>query len=535
MKFKTKEFHSEVVGAEVCDTVFECLKLGMEILPDSRGVAVDNIFLGLSSFSSNLRVHIAKAAERGCKFSIIDKKALADLPSMVVIKRDHYQYSAVHTVLVVYNMSKFYHKLLCESFDVPANIMGVTGTNGKTSVVDFTRQLLTYIYGAGVSVGTLGVCLEVKNKIQLLATEDSLTTPSSYSILQAFKELGLNNHAKIDYACLEVSSHSLMQNRLIGLEFKNMAFTSFSQDHLDYHGDLESYFKAKMKIAALTSNLILHSDVFAKIHNASHKKTGYDLVDKNIVIYGEQSFDADVYGVVIKNTIHTDDGIKGMFVFYGKWQGIIEISFPLSTEIELLNALCAILQITFLAGKPSIVKLNEICSFVHKLKSVVGRFQRVATLDFSGNQRAQVFVDYAHNPGGLKTALKQLRKICKGRLWVVFGVGGGRCKGKKASMGNIASLYSDKIIVTDDNPRHEDKEVIKKDIIRGISNKEKLVMSSGDRKNSITKALELLDQGDILLIAGKGHEEYQIIGDKKFPYSGDTKIVEEFIAKSKAC
>lgn len=376
--------------------------------------------------------------------------------------------------------------------DKPENIVAVTGTNGKTSVAGFYRQILHLMGKKSASIGTVGLYI---NDQQI---EDSnLTTPDSISLNKMLNDL---SSKQVEYVSLEASSHGLMQKRLLGIKLKAAAFTNFTQDHLDYHGSMEEYFKAKKKL--FSENLepdticVLNSDIVE-----------YDSLRE--ICKNHQIIDYGKNAKTIKITNISNNIDCQIIDFTYDWK-----SYSIKTEIigefQAYNLLCA----ASLAIASSMDK-EQVFACLSRLKNIVGRMQKFHN----------IFVDYAHTPDALEKALMVLKPICERRLISLFGCGGNRDNKKRSLMGAIASNISDLVIVTDDNPRFEDPSLIRKEIISGIEKENYIEIS--DRKEAIKKALAMLEKGDVLLIAGKGHENYQIINDIRH-YFDDMEIVKSY-------
>tara|TARA_Y100001933_G_scaffold36858_1_gene31945 strand:+ start:3668 stop:5149 length:1482 start_codon:yes stop_codon:yes gene_type:complete len=370
----------------------------------------------------------------------------------------------------------------------PNFIMGVTGTNGKTSVVNFSQQLIEQKNKSCVTIGTLGVGGVVSLKT------DNTTPDQSYiaKILQMAKSKGA------DYALLEVSSHSLVQQRIYGVPFKVFCFTNLSQDHLDYHKNMEKYFQAKLSILdilTLDTKIIVNIDTeYGKIFFAKAKNKGFKIETIGF------SDVADVKLRISQGTPNTQliEIMKGALIY--------------KFQTHLIGAFQALnIGMSLLVCEKFGFKIQEMMDYCSSLKPVPGR------LEFVGKTKkgALVYIDFAHTPDALKHLLESLRVLTKGRLLLVFGAGGERDKDKRKSMGSIAYKYSDLIYVTDDNPRHEDAKSIRKQIIESCPS----ALEIEDRAAAITIAIQQAQLDDVVIIAGKGHEQVQIVRDNYFPFS----------------
>lgn len=380
------------------------------------------------------------------------------------------------------------------------NVIGITGTNGKTSCSQFLAQTLE---SCGV-IGTIGWGKIGNLQETLNTTPDALTVQK---MLATLKNDGCENVA------MEVSSHGLAQGRVNGVQFKGAIFTNFSQDHLDYHGTMEAYLETKLKLFN-SPNL-----EFAVI-NLDDEMSG-----KIIAVIPEN---IEIVGVTTKNkiaprgqTLYAENielnlsGIQCDAVWQNQKQPLY---IPLIGKFNLENVLC-VLATMFKLG----IDLDDAARRLKNVKPVAGRMEK-----FGGeNNQPLVIVDYAHTPDALEKVLSGLRLHTKEKLSVVFGCGGNRDKGKRAQMGRVAEELADYVIITDDNPRFEASEDIIQDILNGFFNNEAKVIY--DRATAIKRAIEQAKAGDCVLIAGKGHEDYQEINGEKFPFS-DAQCVCEALA-----
>jgi MurE/MurF fusion protein len=364
----------------------------------------------------------------------------------------------------------------------PKNIIAVTGTNGKTSIADLFYQILSLNNISAASIGTLGI--KYKNKI----VKTDLTSPDTISM---HKYLQIIKKNKIDNVIIEASSHGLVQERLHHINFKAGIFTNFSQDHLDYHKSMKSYLNAK---------LILFKKIL--------KKNSKVVLDKNI----NEFF---VLKKIAKNK-------KFKIIEISKTIKTIKKKYSTkSSEFKLKNLAMAI-ESSKLCG----LKDKKILKSLKKIKDVDGRLELVKT--FSNDLK--VFIDYAHTPDALSKALQSLESDYGKNISLVFGCGGDRDKKKRSLMAKVANNYSKKIYVTDDNPRNEDPKKIRNEIIKNISRK---CFNIGNRVEAIKKAVKNSEQNEVLLIAGKGHEEKQIYKNKTF-YISDKKILKNIKLKIKS-
>ncbi len=386
--------------------------------------------------------------------------------------------------------SNFYGKASEKIF-----ISGVTGTDGKTSVSHFIAQAMNQLHASAAVIGTLGN--GAINKLE----QSTHTTPD---VISLHKMLADFNQQGIAYVSMEVSSHGLDQNRSAAIDFDVTVLTNLSRDHLDYHGDIESYKQAKKKLFVENASKPLVLNIDDDFGNELFK----ELKNNNAIwLYGlnaERAKQSKLY-VYADNIINQSDGIKFLL---NSSHGVSEVKIHLIGEFNVYNVLacfCVLLQ--------SGINFNHAIKCIEKLHTVLGRMEIIAI-----DGKPSVVIDYAHTPEALSQALKNVRKHTHGKVICVFGCGGDRDAGKRSLMAKTAEELSDLIIITNDNPRSENPEKIIDDIRQGISNELQLIVET-DRKKAIQQAIQMAAAEDIVLIAGKGHEQYQLIGDKKIAFS----------------
>lgn len=382
---------------------------------------------------------------------------------------------------------------------VPQHIAAVTGTNGKTSIVELTRQLWRMAGYNAASIGTLGVTTASDQ------VRTGLTSPDIVTFLANMNGLAREG---ITHAAFEASSHGLSQYRSEGVPVQVAAFTNLTRDHLDYHGTLENYFEAKMRLfdEVLHENgtaVIWADDEYSDRVIARAKARALRLI----------TVGAKGGGICMLNREPTQLGQTLELRVQG---GVSKVKLPLIGAYQAANALVAA-GIAMASGGP----VEEVLGHLARLQPVRGRLER-AVISRSG---APVYVDYAHTPDGLTAAIAALRPHTKGRLITVFGAGGDRDAGKRPEMGKIAVDDSDIAIVTDDNPRTEDPSAIRAAILAGAPG----ALEIGDRREAIAYAVQIAEANDIVLIAGKGHEQGQIIGDRVLPFD-DVEVARECAA-----
>jgi UDP-N-acetylmuramoyl-L-alanyl-D-glutamate--2,6-diaminopimelate ligase len=370
----------------------------------------------------------------------------------------------------------------------PKTIAAVTGTSGKTSVAAFTRQIWTTIGYRAASIGTIGV---VSPKGEQYG---SLTTPDPVELHRTLDQLA---NEGVTHLAIEASSHGLDQHRLDGVRIAAAAFTNLSRDHLDYHPTIEAYLAAKLRlfedlIAPDGTAVIGVDDRYASKAIAAAKKRGL-----KIVAVGETGADIKFAGRSI-------DGFSQIVTIQHAGR-TYKLKLPLVGAFQVQNAGIAAGLAIATGAEP-----GPVFAALEKLVGAKGRLELTGT-----HNGAPIFIDYAHKPDALKKTLESLRPYAQGKLVVVFGAGGDRDKGKRPIMGQIAAENADLVIVTDDNPRTENPGAIRAAILAGAKGAREI----GDRAEAIRTAVAGLTTGDVLLIAGKGHEPGQIIGDRILPFS----------------
>ncbi len=378
----------------------------------------------------------------------------------------------------------------------PEVTVAVTGTNGKTSVVRFAQQLWTALGIKAASIGTLGVDAYPDLK--------TLTSPDPVTLHDLLQQLAQDNFSHV---ALEASSHGLAQRRLAGVKLAAAAFTNLSHDHLDYHKTLEEYFKAKQ---LLFSEVLQPGAVAVLNAQTPEYATLQDLCrtrQQKILSYGGKGAD-----LAVMQRQALPEGQQLNLNICGT---SYEVLLPLMGEFQAMNVLCA-LGLVIASGAES----KKAVDALSELKPVAGRLEHVVT----SSTGVRVYVDYAHTPAALETVLRALRQHTSGKLVVIFGCGGERDQQKRPVMGNIAASFADQVLVTDDNPRGENPETIRREIMLACPDATEV----GDRRQAIHSAIAGANQNDIILIAGKGHENVQIVGDHTLPFS-DTEVVRNIV------
>ena len=451
----------------------------------------------------NFSINSKKIKKNDIFFAMEGSKQSGNLYSSEALSKGAYKVVTSKNIrnknyLIVKNVNKFLAEACSIKYkEKPKNIIAVTGTNGKSSVANFYFQILKNLKINSAAIGTLGIFY--KNKVK----RTNLTTPD---IITIHKELNFLKKNKIDNVCLEASSHGLHQNRLDGINFTAGIFTNFTQDHLDYHKNLKNYLQAKLylfsSLLKKNSFAILDTDIpeFPIINKICKKRK------IKILSFGSR-------GNTIKLISHYYFG-KKQIIKINFLNKIYNIKLDLIGDFQIKNLFAAIL-----ASYLSVKNPDQIINTLSKIKSANGRMQYVGN-----KKKSAVVVDYAHTPDALKKSLQTLAKQFNKKVDVVFGCGGDRDKGKRYKMGEIADQFASKIYLTNDNPRSENPTSIIKQIKKGCS-RSKIIL---DRKMAIKSAINNLNTDSILLIAGKGHENYQIINNQK-KYFSDQKVSKFFL------
>lgn len=376
----------------------------------------------------------------------------------------------------------------------PKTIVAVTGTNGKTSVASFTQQIWEYMgYKAGM-VGTLGISAPGVDM------QTGMTTPDPVTLASAMSDLC---DAGVEHVVFEASSHGLAQYRLDGINVSVAAFTNLTRDHFDYHGGPENYYYAKARLFGEVmkpgSVAVLNADsaVVMEIADICWAR------GHRVITVGHHAGDIRL--------LRQRTSEIGQEITINYKSEIYDLTLPLTGSFQAMNALMAVGLVIGSGG--DVKKAFKALSY---LKAVPGRMEQAGRHPTG----ARIYVDYAHTPDALETVLKAIRPHAKNKLSVVFGCGGDRDSGKRRIMGEIAANLADRVYVTDDNPRSEDATVIRSQIVAGCSE----ACEIGDRSHAIKVAVDALEKGDILLVAGKGHEQGQIIGDTVRPFDDRSEI-----------
>ena len=456
---------------------------------DHRQVAPGNVFGAFVGARFNGEDYIAEAVQRG---------AVA-----VVARAEARVVGAKHIVAAQPRLA--FARLAAQYYaPYPDTIVAVTGTNGKTSTVEMTRQLWRMMGHRSASIGTLGVTTADDQVRTGLTSPDIVTFLSN---MAGMRRMG------ISHVAYEASSHGLDQFRAEGVPVKAAAFTNFSRDHLDYHGDMDAYFAAKMRlfdeVVADDGTAVVWADDHARSNEVIARAMARGLA---LITVGEA-------GETIRLVSRTSTPLGQSLVLLHAGQEH-RLNLPLIGAYQAANVLVAAGLVLATGGEWAATLLS-----MGRVAPVRGRLER-AVISRDG---APVYVDYAHTPDAVDAAIAALRPHVAmadgGRLITVIGAGGDRDEGKRAGMGEVAARLSDVVIVTDDNPRSEDPAAIRRAMLTGAPGATEI----GDRRSAIAAALAMARSGDIVLIAGKGHEQGQIVGDQVLPFD-DVTVARECAA-----
>ena len=455
---------------------------------DSRKIKEGDVFVALRGLKTDGHLFIKKVCEKKAQALIVEDSC--DIPK-----------NFKGSVFQIKSTRKMISSLLNHYYNFPSEKMfcvGVTGTNGKTTTAYLLKHLFSQAGWKTGMIGTTGCHIGEEN------WESSLTTPPA---IELQNHLWKMHNKGVQAVVMEVSSIGLDQQRVDGVYFNTVVFTNFTQDHLDYHKNMDQYFKAKMKLLQLAQSQNHCTVVF----NSDDKK--FQSLSKqgcqNFISYGEKEGSFFHYKIV-------QESLEGVdFDLYYK-EKVYKVRVPLIGAFNVSNVVSA-LSSAVSAG----FSLDQMIPHLMSFKGVPGRLQRV-----ENSKSINVFIDYAHTPSALENVLKSLRQAGSSsqKIITVFGCGGNRDQGKRKKMGQTASLYSDEIVVTSDNPRFEAPQQIMQDILQGVSLEKKRVFVLEKRREGIKKGLELAGAGDIVLIAGKGHEKFQMISSKKIPFDDRQEV-----------
>lgn len=448
---------------------------------DSRLVQPGFLFAALAGSRTDGARFIADALARGAAAILAAEGTAIDAPAHVPVLRAREPRRALALAAARHHSRQ------------PAHMLAVTGTSGKTSVADFTRQILTLLGRPAASVGTIGLVRPDG------AVYGSLTTPDPISLHATLDELAVDG---ITHVAFEASSHGLDQHRLDGVRISAAAYTNLGRDHLDYHPTLDAYLAAKLRLFTE----LLPADGMAIVNaDGAEAVRVIDAVQRR----GIRLITTGFGGETLKIVDLARDGFAQRVTLHAEGRDIA-LRFPLLGSYQVENALVAA-GLAISAGE----KIEAALGMLNQLRGVPGRLEIVAE-----HNGGLAVVDYAHKPEALIAALDALRPFATGKLVCIVGCGGDRDRGKRPIMGRIAVDRADVVIITDDNPRGEDPAAIRAEMLRGAVGAREI----GDRGEAIAAGMSMLGAGDVLLVAGKGHETGQIVGSITHPFSDHDEI-----------
>ena len=443
----------------------------MNIKIDSRKVARGDTFIAIREINGDGHKYVEDAIKNGATTVIVEEGEY-DVNTIIVSDTKKY--------LEEYLENNYYDKIQ------KLKLIGMTGTNGKTTTCYLIYQALNRLGIKCAYIGTLGFYTETEKKL-------NNTTPNLYEIYNMLLECVNNDY---EYAVREVSSQGLSMGRVNTLLFDYVIFSNLTQDHLDYHGTIDNYVLEKQKLFNITRNAVA-------IINNDDKYKNYFLLDNKNITYGKTNSDYNISD--INSTL---DGTK----------------FKLNDEEYITNLIGEynIYNLSIVIILLKCLNIENIYDVIKGLKAPNGR------MDIVKYKSNNIIVDYAHTPDAVLKIIKEVSKIEHNRVITIIGCGGNRDKTKRPIMGDIATKYSDFVIFTSDNPRYEKPKKILKDITCKLDNKNYKIIVN--RKKAIKRGIQMLEKNDILLLLGKGHEDYQIIKNKRYPFS-DKNIVLKYIRR----
>lgn len=459
------------------------------IANDSRQVEPGDLFIAFKGVSGDGRDYMQQAIDAGAAAIVFDeytepKTLTADIP-----------------LLPAKYLSEKQGEIAARFYDNPSEhmtVIGITGTNGKTTCAQFIAQALTLCGRKTAMMGTLGYGIFPNIQSSTHTTVDAVTLQKR---LYALRQQGA------EAVAMEVSSHGLVQYRVNGVDFDIAVFTQLSRDHLDYHGTMQAYASAKLRLFQMP-------ELQCAVVNIDD--------ELGARIQFEYSDFMPVIGVTL-NTGKTEGDVVAAAVKTEQQGFVVDVTTPwgeanFSTQLLGRFNIRNLLTVIGVLGRLNI-PLQDIIRILPKLQPVEGRMQRLTQQGC-----ANVVIDYSHTPDALQQALTALRESCQGQLWCVFGCGGDRDQGKRSEMGKIAEAFSDHVIITNDNPRHESPQKIIDDICSGLTGKDAVTIQP-DRAAAIRYAVQQAQPNDMILVAGKGHETYQIVGDTVSRFSDKETVL----------
>ena len=466
---------------------------------DSREVRAGYLFAAFPGTKQDGRQFIEEAIKKGAAAVLVPEGTEVQSSSAVILTDK--------------NPRRCFAKMAATFFGKQMNvIVAVTGTNGKSSTVNFCRQMWQSMEHAAACLGTIGILAPGINRPGSLTTPDPVTLHSEIAELEA---------SGVTHLALEASSQGLDQYRLDGVRVTAAGFTNLTRDHLDYHGTMEKYLEAKLRLFSevliADGKAVVNSDMpYADAVRAACKKRNIRVID----------FGATAKDIRLSKQHPLADGQFIELLVFGERY---ELELPLVGDFQVSNALCALGLVIAEDPDNRLLHMQSVYA-LERLQSVRGRLEFAA----KHPNGASVYVDYAHTPDGLETMLKSLRPHTAKKLHVVFGCGGDRDRGKRPMMGEIAVKFADKVIVTDDNPRTEDAAFVRSEVMKGcIGAAPQKVTEIAGRREAIREAIRHLGPEDVLVIAGKGHEQGQIVGKEILPFDDVTEARNAVLEVSK--
>ncbi len=454
---------------------------------DSKAVTKNSIFICIKGNGCDGHDYVRQAENYGAVAIVSERAVETSL-----------------TQIIVDDCRKAMSILASEFYGNPQKnlkIIGVVGTNGKTTTTNMIYEILTDNGINTALIGTLGI------KYGGQYFPSNLTTPDPLELYRFFNEMV---NSKVEVVVMEVSAHSIYLDKVYRLKFDVGVFTNFTRDHLDFFGTMENYKKAKLKFFRenLKGFVVVNSD----------DKTGMEIckISSKVITYGIEN-PADNFAIEIESKNGRTNFVANLF------DCILNVDLPFVGRYNVSNALASLSAACLIGVKPE----NAVIS-LKKITFIEGRLERIYSNDFD------IYVDYAHTPNGLENVLKTLKEQCEGRLVLLFGCGGNRDEGKRREMGKIAGKYSDFTVITSDNPRFEEPMQIISEIEKGMLEVSKKYVLIESREEAIDYAIKYLKKDDVLLIAGKGGEKYQEILGIKLPYN-DKDRVKEILQGNKIC
>jgi len=473
------------IGKELSNSEFNNIEI------DSRLIKKGDIFFALNKKGENF---IGNAIKNGAILIIYASKS--DYPNSICLQTKNINKDLIFALKQKYA-------------DIPENIFAVTGTKGKSSIANFFLQFMSILGQNAASIGTLGLKSNI-GKVEKIVKNSPLTTPD---IICIYKNLNILKKHNINNVIIEASSIGLDQGRLLGVKFKSAIFTNLSLDHLDYHKNMRNYLACKIKL--FSDNMSFGQAIINSDFPESKKICKFiSQTNNKILSFGKNGADLKII-----NYVPLDQGYKVKFSIENE---IFENKINLLGDFQIYNILATFFLIFNSYKLSKIEKENLIQSFSN-LKSAKGRMELIHDNKF------KIYIDFAHNDQSLEKSLLAIRNKPKTnirKLIVLFGCGGDRDKSKRAKMGKIATQIADLSIITDDNPRSENPATIRQKIISGCKNNKFIEIAN--RKMAIIETIKKLQKDDILMIAGKGHEKYQIIGKKKIDFDEES-IVKNYL------